>query len=73
MHHVGEQHRHLLVLRRSGGPREWRTALATELGCRAYSSPTRPTRQSVVHASIMSPLVQPSWEAMFGPADTPAG
>ena len=35
MHHVGEQHRHLLVLRRSGGLCERRTALATELGRRA--------------------------------------
>ena len=35
MHHIGEEHRDLLVLRRLGGLRESRTALAAELGRRA--------------------------------------
>ena len=34
MHHIGEQHRHLLVLRRSGGLCDRRTALVAELGVR---------------------------------------
>ena len=32
MHHVGEQHRHLLVLRRSADLCDRRTALVTEFG-----------------------------------------
>ena len=68
MHHIGEQHRHLLVLRRSGGLCDRRTALVTELGVRRQFGAARPTRQSrrcqstatipaAVHVSIVSPLV----------------
>ena len=42
MHHVGEQHRDLLVLRRSGGRGDGRTALATELGLRLDFAPQDP-------------------------------
>ena len=44
MHHVGEQHRHLLVLRRCGGVRDRRTALVAELGVRRQFGAARPTR-----------------------------
>ena len=54
MDDVGEQHRHLLVLRRSRGASQRRAAFATELGCRAYFSATRPAA-CVVHAIIVSP------------------
>ena len=66
MHHVGEQHRDLLVLRRSGGLCDRCTALVTELGVRWQFGAARPTQQSrrcqrtattVVHVSIVSPLV----------------
>jgi len=54
---------------RLGGVRDWRAALATELGCRAQLRAARPTREArgyqcaaavpaVVHASIVSPLVR---------------
>ena len=46
MNDVGEQHRHLLVLRRSADICERRAALATELGGCAQLSTARPTRQS---------------------------
>ena len=67
-HHIGEQHRHLLVLRRSSGRCKSRTALATELGRRAGLRATGTTDQrrrgqstdtipAGVHVSIVSPLV----------------
>jgi hypothetical protein len=66
VHDVGEQHRHLLVLRRSGGLGERRTALTAELRYRIELRAARPTRHSprkciatVVHVSIVSPLVRP--------------
>ena len=43
VHDIGEQHRHLLVFRRSGGLRERRTALAAELRGRAQPCAARPT------------------------------
>ena len=46
MHHVGEEDRDLLVLRRCGRRRDWRTTLATELGLRAQLCPARPARQA---------------------------
>ncbi len=68
MNNIGEQHRDLLVLRRSGGRCDWRAALTTKLGCAAQLSAARPTGQSrhsqatatvptAVHVSIVSPLV----------------
>ena len=68
MHHVGEQHRHLLVLRRSSGVCERCTALVTELGVRGQFGAARPTEQprrgqstatipAGVHVSIVSPLL----------------
>ena len=65
MHHVGEQHRHLLVLRRSADLCDRCTARVTELGVQRQLGATRPTRQSrcchctatAVHANIVSPLV----------------
>ena len=68
MHHIGEQHRHLLVLRRSSGLCERCTALVTELGVRWQFGAARPTGQprrcqstatipAGVHVSIVSPLV----------------
>ena len=68
MHHVGEQHRHLLVLSRLGGLFERRTALVAELGVRRQFCAARPaehsrcrqrtaTVPSVLHVSIVSPLV----------------
>ena len=67
MHDVGEQHRHLLVLGRVGGPRESHTALAAELGrqagLRAAGTAERPrlgqstaTIPPGVHVSMVSPL-----------------
>ena len=69
MYNIGEQHRHLLVLRRSSGVCDWRAALATELGCAAYLSAARPAGHSgrrqrtatvlnAVHVSIVSPLLR---------------
>ncbi len=46
MHHIGEQHRHLLVLRRSADLCDRRTALITELGVRRQLRAARPTQQS---------------------------
>ena len=46
MHHIGEQHRHLLVLRRSADLCDRCTALVTELGVQRQLGATRPTRQS---------------------------
>ena len=68
VNNVGEQHRYLLVLRRSSGVCERCTALVTELGVRrqfgAAGSTEQPRRgQSTatipagVHVSIVSPLV----------------
>ena len=62
-----KKHRDLLVLRRCGRRRDWRTALATELGLRAQFCAARPARQAaaavisrgqptVVHVTIVSPL-----------------
>ena len=70
VHDVGKQHRHLLVLRRSGGLRERRTALAAELRYRAQLGAARATLTFrdcqrartvaiVVHVNIVSPLVRP--------------
>ena len=42
MHHIGEQHRHLLVLRRSAGLCDRCTALVTELGVRRQCVPHDP-------------------------------
>ena len=69
MHHIGEQHRHLLVLSRLGGLRESRTALTTELGCRAQLSAARVTGRShrcqgtaaiptKLHVNMVSPLLR---------------
>ncbi len=61
--HVGEQHRHLLVLRRPADLCDRCTALATELGIRWQFGAARPTRQSrscqrtattVIHVRIVS-------------------
>ena len=68
MNNIGEQHRYLLVLRRSSGVCERCTALVTELGVRRQFGAARPTRQfrrgqstttipAGVHVSIVSPLV----------------
>ena len=68
MNNIGEQHRHLLVLRRSADLCDRCTALVTELGVQRQLRATRPTRQSrrcqrtatvpnAVHVSIVSPLV----------------
>ena len=68
MHHVGEQHRHLLVLRRSADLCDRCTALVTELGVRWQFGAARPTEQprrcqstatipAGVHVSIVSPLL----------------
>ena len=68
MNNIGEQHRHLLVLRRSSGLCERCTALVTELGVRWQFDAARPTEQprrgqstatipAGVHVSIVSPLV----------------
>ena len=67
-HHIGEQHRHLLVLRGSADPGDRCTALVTELGVGRQSGVARPTRQSRrrqstatipagVHLNIVSPLI----------------
>ena len=37
VHNIREQHRHLLALRRSGGLRDWRAALAAELGVQLFT------------------------------------
>ena len=63
--HIGEQNRHLLVLRRSADLCNRCTALITELGVQRQFRATRTTRQScccqrttsVVHANIVSLLV----------------
>ena len=68
MHHIGEQHRDLLVLRRSAGLCDRCTALVTELGVRWQFGAAGPTEQprrgqstatipAGVHVSIVSPLV----------------
>jgi hypothetical protein len=66
MNNIGEQHRNLLVLRRSADLCDWGTALATELGVRWQFGAARPTRQyrrcrrtatAVIHVSIVSPPV----------------
>src|ERR1700737_4912581 len=68
MHHVGEEHRYLLVLRRLGGVCDWRAAVTTELGTRAQRRAAGPTGEArrcqctatvatVVHVSIVSLLV----------------
>ena len=68
VHHVGEQHRDLLVLRRSGGLCQRCTALVAELGVRWQFGAAGPTGQprrgqstatipAGVHVSIVSPLV----------------
>src|SRR6478736_2353265 len=68
VHHIGEQHRHLLVLRRSSGVCERCTALVTELRVRRQFGAARPTEQprrgqstdtisAGVHVSIVSLLV----------------
>jgi hypothetical protein len=68
MHHIGEQHRYLLVLSRLGGVFESRTALVAELGVRRQFCAARPTEQprrgqstatipAGVHVSIVSLLV----------------
>ena len=68
MNNIGKQHRHLLVLRRSADLCDRRAALAAELRCwaqpraacaagrrhRCQSAATVPT---VVHVSIVSPLI----------------
>ena len=71
MHHIGEQHRHLLVLRRSAGVRDRCTALVTELGVRRQFGAARPTRTvpSLSVAPPPSPLGSTSvsfhcWSAM---------
>ena len=46
MNHIGEQHRHLLVLRRSADLCDRCTALVTELGVRWQFGAARPTLQS---------------------------
>ena len=69
MNNIGEQHSHLLVLRRLGGPRESRTAFGTELGRRAGLRTTGTTEQrrrgqstatipAGVHVSIVSLLLR---------------
>jgi len=65
MNNIGEQNRDLLVLRRCRRWPDRRAARVTELGVRWQLRATRPTWQSrcrqctatVVHASIVSPLV----------------
>src|ERR1700736_6353012 len=68
MHHIGEEHRYLLVLRRLGGVCDWRAAVTTELrsrGPRRAEVPTGEARRcqctatvaTVVHVSIVSLLV----------------
>ena len=68
MNNIGEQHRHLLVLRRSADPCDWCTALVTELGVGRQFGTARPTHQSrrrqraaivpsAVHVGIVSPLL----------------
>src|SRR5271167_733148 len=66
MNNVGEQHRHLLVLRRSADLCDRCTTLVTELGVRWQFGAARPTRQSrrcqrtvttVIHVSIVSLLL----------------
>ena len=46
VHHIGEQHRHLLVLRRSADLCDRCTTLITELGVQWQPCATRPARQS---------------------------
>src|SRR6478736_5051701 len=66
VHHIGEQHRHLLVLRRSGGRGDGRAALTTKLGRRALLRAAGTTGErrcgqctatvpNAVHVSIVSP------------------
>ena len=68
MNNVGEQHRDLLVLRRSADLCDRCTALVTELGVGRQFGTARPTRQSrrrqraaivpsAVHVGIVSPLL----------------
>jgi hypothetical protein len=68
MNNVGEQHRHLLVLRRSADLCDRRAALVTELGVQWQLRATRPTQQPGcchrtataprdIHVNIVSPLV----------------
>src|SRR6478752_4541821 len=65
MNNVGEQHRHLLVLRRPADLWDRCTALVTEFGVQRQLGATRPTKQShccqctatVVHTNIVSLLV----------------
>src|ERR1700754_384962 len=68
MNNIGEQHRHLLVLRRSSGVCERCTALVAELGVGWRFGAARPTEQprrgqstatipDGVHVSIVSPLL----------------
>ena len=69
VHDVGEQHRDLLVFRRSDRVCGRRTALTTELGRRTQLRAARLARQArgrqcaavvpaIIHASIVSPLVR---------------
>src|ERR1700738_4408729 len=68
MHHIGEEHRYLLVLRRLGAVCDWRAAVTTELGSRAQPRAAGPTGEArrcqctatvatVVRVSIVSLLV----------------
>jgi hypothetical protein len=64
MNNIGEQHRHLLVLRRLGGLRESPPGLAAELGRRAglrtagtTEQPRRGQSTTTIPAGVVSPLV----------------
>ena len=69
VHHVGEQHRHLLVLSRLGGRGDGRAAFVAELGVRWQFGAARPTRQSRSCQRTATPLSSTSvschrWSAM---------